>query len=88
MQCNQVVNSRNELDFMPNLDLITIFQGVAKQLKRDATMHLEHTAPLYIINEESLKWRVRFETLLFKKKKGGGGENAVTQGRQILLRAV
>lgn len=87
MQCNQVVNSRNELDFMPNLDLITIFQGVAKQLKRDATMHLEHTAPLYIINEESLKWRVRFETLLFKKK-GGGAENAVTQGRQILLRAV
>ena len=33
MQSNQVVNSGNELDFMPNLDLITIFQGVAKLLK-------------------------------------------------------
>lgn len=47
-----MVNSGNELDFMPNLELITIFQGVAKLLKRDATMHLEHTGLLYTINEE------------------------------------
>lgn len=52
MQSNQVLNSGNELDFMPNLDLITIFQGVAKLLKE--TMHLEHTALLYIINGKSL----------------------------------
>lgn len=52
MRSNQVVNSGNELDFMPNLELITIFQGVAKLLKRDATMHLEHTGLLYTINEE------------------------------------
>lgn len=47
MKSNQVVKSCNELDFMPNLDIITGFQGVAKLLKRDATKHLKHTAPLY-----------------------------------------
>lgn len=45
---------RNELDFMPNLDLIAIFQRRGKAVKRDAAMHLEHTALLYIINGEPL----------------------------------
>lgn len=54
MQRNQVVNSGNELDFMPNLEPHYYFPRRGKPAKRDATMHFEHTVLLYTINDDSL----------------------------------